>query len=268
MLQPAPRGFAPASVSPIRRITFYVCAALLALITCADFVSHALGFGAPHQIHVVVHEVVSATIIAAAASQLIAPRRFVAAAQALVVMFALAWALDALTLRFSGLGLILLLGLGVALTHPTRRAVFAFRGAFRPWLAALTALAAGPLLSFALGQAALQRADIAPIHASLGHWEWAAMWAAMLVALGLIAAAGARGACLVAWSAGFGAVAYGLASLLYPGEASAASQIWAIIAIAGGVVFVAVAEWDTRRAAGAYYAQRTRAAGPTYVRSQ
>lgn len=265
MLQPAPRGFAPTSGSRLRRILFYACAGLLALITSADFISHALGFGAPHQIHVVVHEVVSATIIAAAISQLIAPRRFVAAAQMLVALFILAWAFDALTLRFSGLGVVLLLGLGVALTHPARGEVFSLRGAFRPWLAGLTALAAGPLLSFSLGQAALQRADIAPIHASLGHWEWAATWAAMLVALGVIAALGARGACLAAWSAGLGAVAYGLASLLYAGEASAASQSWAIAAIVGGALFVAVAEWDARRVSGAYYAQRNGATRPTHA---
>lgn len=241
-------GFTAGSVSSIRRAGFYACAGLLALIASADFVSHALDFYAPHHIHVVAHEIASAAVIACAVSQLVAPRRFVAAAQQLVVVFMVAWLMDSLTARFSGLGVVLLLGMAVVALHPARDAVFRRSGRFRPSLAIVAALGAIPLTIFAWGQAANQRRDVEPVHAALGHWEWVATVAMLIALCGLLAALGTRGFRVPAWSAGLGAVCLGVASLIYTGEASNIGPVWGAVAVGSGVAFIAIAEWEARRA--------------------
>lgn len=241
------RGFAPGTTSGLRRLAFYAVHAVLLLIVAADFIMHAMDFAQPHHIHVIAHEILSASIIVCALSQLIAPRRFVAAAQQLLVIFLLGWLFDALTLRLSGIGLILLLAVAAAALHPAREEVFRPRGRFRLPLAILAALSAAPLIIFSLGQAANQRDGVAPMHALLGHWEWVATVAVAIVAFGLLAALGTRGARIPAWSAGLGAIIYGVGSLLYSGEASSIGTNWAAIAIVGGALFIAIAEWEARR---------------------
>lgn len=131
-------------VSRIRMVAFYAANALLGLIVAADFVMHALTFAGPHLIHVTAHEIVSATVIGAVISQFVAPRRAIAAAQALLALFVAAWGMDALTLRFSGFGVVMLLGVLVVVLHPARGAVFSFRGGFSPTLAIITVLSAVP----------------------------------------------------------------------------------------------------------------------------
>jgi hypothetical protein len=240
------RGFTPGSASALRRIAFYIFDALLLVIVTADFISHALDFEPPHHVHVVTHEIVSATVIACVLSQLIAPRRFVAAAQQLLLIFVIGWLFDALTLRLSGIGVIMLLAVAAAALHPARDEVFCFTGRFRLALAILSVLAAIPLTIFSLGQAANQRDDVDPVHAMLGHWEWVATLAAVIFLFGLLAALGTRGSRIPAWSAGLGAIFFGVGSLMYSGEASSLGTTWSIVAIAGGVIFIAVAEWETR----------------------
>lgn len=235
-------------ISLIRRVAYYGCAVLLLAVLAADFVMHALDFANPHHIHVVMHEIFSGVAIAALLSQIIAPRRFVAGAQGLLVLFVAGWLFDALTLRFSGSGVILLLGVAVAALHPLRGAVFSFRGRLSPTLAVVAVAGAIPLTIYALQQAANQRANFAPVHASLGHWEWAATSAAIIFLFGLLAALGTAGFRLPAWCAGLGAAAFGLASILYDGEASGVGVLWGAVALAGGMVFIALVEWEARHA--------------------
>jgi hypothetical protein len=232
----------------VRRIAFSTCAVLLLALFAADFVMHALDFANPHHIHVVMHEIFSGMAIAALLSQLIAPRRFVAGAQALLVLIVAGWLFDGVTLRFSGIGVFLLLGLAVAALHPLRGAVFSFRGRLRPALATVAVLGAVPLTIYSLQQAANQRENLAPVHASLGHWEWAATSAALIFLFGLLAALGTSGFRLPAWCAGLGAAAFGLASILYDGEASGVGVLWGAVAVTGGVVFIALAESAAHRA--------------------
>jgi hypothetical protein len=240
----------PTTTQPslLRRIAFYACTALLLAMFAADFGMHALEIANPHDIHQVMHEIFSGTAIACLLSQLIAPRRFVAGAQGLLVLFVAGWLFDGLTLRFSGIGVFLLLGVAAAALHPLCGAVFGFRGRVRPALAALAVIGAIPLTVYALQQAANQRENLAPVHASLGHWEWAATSAALIFLFGLLAALGTEGFRLPAWCAGLGAAAFGLASILYDGEASGVGLTWGAVAAAGGVVFIALAEWTARRA--------------------
>ncbi|HEX9036905.1 MAG TPA: hypothetical protein VF808_07920 [Ktedonobacterales bacterium] len=243
-------GTAPARadvVSRTRLFAFYMTCALLGLVTAYDFVMHAFTFAAPHEIHVVVHEIVSAFVITIVVSQLVAPRSASAAAQALLVLFAGAWGLDALTLRFSGLGVVMALGLLAALLHPARAQVVSFRGQLSPALAVLTVLGAIPLVPYILAQATYQRQDFEPLHALLGHWEWAATWAALTLLFGALAALKTPGFRLVAWLTGLGALVFGAASLAYPGEASAAPGVWAGAAVIGGVAFIIATEWESRR---------------------
>lgn len=234
-------------IALIRRIAFYGCAVLLLAVLAADFVMHALDFANPHHIHVVMHEIFSGAPIVCLLSQIIAPRRYVAGAQGLLVLFVAGWLFDGLTLRFSGSGVILLLGVAVAALHPLRGAVFGFRGRVRPTLAVVGVAGAIPLTIYALQQAAYQRDNFAPVHAALGHWEWAATSAAIIFLFGLLAALGTAGFRLPAWCVGLGAAAFGLASILYDGEASGVGVSWGAVALAGGVVFIALAEWEARR---------------------
>ncbi|HEV2236369.1 MAG TPA: hypothetical protein VGR57_06870 [Ktedonobacterales bacterium] len=244
---------APATghLSRARRIAFYTCAVLLLALFSADFALHALDFANPHHIHVALHEIFSGMAIASLLSQLIASRRFVAGAQALLVLFAAGWLFDALTLRFSGIGVFLLLGVAVAALHPLRGAVFSLRGRVRPTLALVSVLGALPLTVYALQQAANQRDNFAPVHASLGHWEWAATAAALIFLFGWLAALGTAGFRLPAWCAGLSAATFGLASILYPGEASAVGALWGVVALVGSALFIALAEWEARRAGNA-----------------
>jgi hypothetical protein len=142
-----PRGFAPGEASIIRRVSYYVIGALFALIITLDFISHAFDFASPHLMHTLIHEITSLTILAVIITQLFAPRRFIAGAQALLAIFILAWLMDALTLRFSGLGLIMLGGVALAALHPARGEILALRSGVNI-----------PLLAVASGRVAASRA--------------------------------------------------------------------------------------------------------------
>jgi hypothetical protein len=195
-------------------VSFYVIGALFALIIALAFIALAFialafialafDFATPHLMHTLIHEITSAIILATIITQLFAPRRFVAGAQTLLAIFALAWLMDALTLRFSGLGLIMLGGVALAALHPARGEILALRSGVNLPLIALALVGALAFLPYALTQAAYQRNDIAPIHADLGHWEWAATLAFLLPLLAVISALRAPSALLPAWLAGLG----------------------------------------------------------------
>jgi hypothetical protein len=116
-----------------------------------------------------------------------------------------------------------------------------------------------PLVWFGLTAARLQR-DGAPVdpHVNMDHWAIMASMAFALVLVGFLAAARTRGWRLTAWCAGLGAAVYGLASIVfhrfpgtnvpYPGSEGIG---WGLVAIVGGLAFIAVAEWEARRAPAA-----------------
>jgi hypothetical protein len=112
---------------------------------------------------------------------------------------------------------------------------------------------------YGLTAARLQRLGVpTDPHVSGDHWVNMASMAFALVLTGLLASARMRGWRLTAWCAGLGVAVYGLASMVfarfpdssvpYPGSEGTE---WGIAALVGGLLFVAVAEWEHRRSTAA-----------------
>lgn len=109
------------------------------------------------------------------------------------------------------------------------------------------ALAAVPLVLYALNQAEIQRAcPPTDGHCEEFHWAQMAALAMALPLVGAVAALRAPGWRLTAWCAGIAATLWGIASLAFPGHASALDQGWAVAAVVGGVAFIGMAEWGRR----------------------
>jgi hypothetical protein len=114
-------------------------------------------------------------------------------------------------------------------------------------LLVLVLAAAAPLLAYAVGQAELQRTDHASEHAAFFHWVESSFAAVAVLLLGLLAALRPAAYRLAAWSSGATLAVLGAASIALGAYASAFGAPWGWLALAGGVAFVGVAEWETRR---------------------
>jgi hypothetical protein len=80
-----------------------------------------------------------------------------------------------------------------------------------------------------------------------GHWSAMGAFALSIAALAGIAALGIPGWRLPAWSSGLAAIGYGVVSLAFPEDASAALPVWALLSIAWGVAFVVTGQVEWRR---------------------
>jgi hypothetical protein len=157
----------------------------------------------------------------------------------------------------------LILGAGVAVAaaillalHPARDEVLHSKTDPSPLLGVFALAGSIPLVWFGLTEARLQRTG-SPLnpHVNMSHWTTMASMAFGLVLAGLLASARIRGWRLTAWCAGVGTAVYGLASIVfhrfpgtdvrYPGGEGNA---WGLVALIGGLTFVALAEWEARGA--------------------
>lgn len=145
--------------------------------------------------------------------------------------------------------LILVPALGVLLAlHPARREFLKRGDSFSPTLLLVAILGGIPLIGYALHMGAEAQELSGPPH----HVQRLSTMAAMAVAIlltGLLASLKTRGWMIPAWSAGSAAVVFGLASMAFPDHPGAEGRGWASMAIAGGVLFIGVAEWEARRSA-------------------
>jgi hypothetical protein len=132
------------------------------------------------------------------------------------------------------------------LLSPTREPPFP-SGRPSPILVVLVVAAAVPLLGYALDNAQLQRTDSFSEHAQFFHWVETSFYAVAVLLLGALVAVRPATYRLSAWCAGVALAVLGGASLLLGDYASALDTGWAWAALAGGVVFVAAAEWEARR---------------------
>jgi len=129
--------------------------------------------------------------------------------------------------------------------HPAREQ-FLRRGAgFSRKLLAITILGAIPLITYALDMGAQAQDLVGPPH----HVQRLSTMAAMAIAIvliGLLAAFKTRGWRIPAWGAGTAAIVFGLASMAFPDDPGALGRGWGGLAVAGGVLFIAVAESEGR----------------------
>ena len=156
----------------------------------------------------------------------------------------------ALTLDPFTLPFVVLIGVLWAIV-PSRDGAFPIVGRPSPIMLGLLAVAAVPLLTYALGQAELQRTDQASAHAAFFHWVEAAFYAVAVLLFGLLGALWPAEFRLATWCAGLALAILGAASLVLGEHASAIGAPWSCAALVGGVAFIAAGEWELRRAASA-----------------
>jgi cytochrome c oxidase subunit 2 len=140
----------------------------------------------------------------------------------------------------------MLVGMGTiiaAALHPARPDFFrSFRFSRINWvMLGLVVIAAVPLLAFASTNIGLQ-GTVTNEHAGMGHYGFMAAAAFTVIGVGLLASLRPDGWRLTAWVAGLLPALLGLASVVYPDVDSSLGLVWALAAIAWGVVFVAAAE--------------------------
>jgi hypothetical protein len=232
-----------------RRFAFYGLAGVFTAVCGLDFVHHLLDFsqdGGVHHVHVAMHAVVTGSLLVGMAVQLRRPARNVAALQQAFVVSVVAAAVAALGGNIAVLPFAFIaVGVVVVLLHPSRTQMLQ---AGRVNLALLIAavLAAPPVIGYALGQYHLQVIGADPIHASRGHYALMASGVVALLLVVVVAALGARGFRVPAWTAGIGSVVLGAFSIVGPADSSSFGTGWGIAAIAAGIVVVGLSEWHLR----------------------
>jgi hypothetical protein len=181
-------------------------------------------------------------------AQLRAPERKIAAMQQVLLVIpslALGSAVAADTQNLVP-ALILVPGLGILLAlHPARAELFRRGASVSPALLALGLAGGIPLIAYALDMGAQARELTGPPH----HVQRLSVMAALAIAIlltSLLAALQTQGWRIPAWCAGSAAVVLGLAFMAFPEHPGAEGRLWAGLAIAGGLVFVTVAEWERR----------------------
>lgn len=151
---------------------------------------------------------------------------------------------DAGILKRNPLYLVAAVTLVAALLHPAGRDFFrSFSVARVNWLMlAMVGIAAGPLVAYASTNIRLQQGSFSNEHAALGHYAFMAAFSFTIIGVGVLASLRPDGWRLTAWVAGLLPAVIGLTSIIYPDVSSSLGLVWALAAIAWGVVFVATAE--------------------------
>lgn len=80
----------------------------------------------------------------------------------------------------------------------------------------------------------------------VGHWSAMGAFALIVLGLAVVGALRPPGWGIPAWSAGLSSILYGSASFANPGDASSATAVWALLAIAWGLAFIGAAERERR----------------------
>ena len=116
-------------------------------------------------------------------------------------------------------------------------------------MTSLVSLAAIPWIILAISQIELSRLNLpGDTHDQMEHWQRMAVFASLMIVSGLIGATDRTGWRLTAWTVAYGSVIYGLQSLLFSSQASAAPAGWAIAAAGSGVAYLVAAERRARSA--------------------
>lgn len=116
-----------------------------------------------------------------------------------------------------------------------------------PVMLIMVAVAAVPLVLYALGQAELQRTDQTSEHDAFFHWVETAFYAVAILLLGVLAALRPGVFRMAGWMAGAALAILGAASLFLPGYASALETPWSWAALLGGLAFISLGAWEASR---------------------
>ncbi|WP_396610440.1 hypothetical protein ACH9L7_09275 [Haloferax sp. S1W] len=228
---------------------------LLVLVTlgmAAAFISELLSFSilgwgtggeelGIHRLHLMTIAANAWIIILAVAAQLYRPLKRVALMQ---IAFAVTVLILVATIVGGGpveevIPFFVLTGL-MMLFHPAGRDVLSLGEDYSPALLGLVAVAAIPVLAFAVNQFGLQ--STGDSHAVMGHYMEMAMMSIILLLTSLVAAAGAPGHRFVAWLSAGLAVYFGALSLVFPAQVSSVDIVWAAALVLWGLAFVATSE--------------------------
>ena len=131
----------------------------------------------------------------------------------------------------------------VLVAHPAGRDLLRRGGSYSPAMLALVAIAAVPLLAFAINQWSLSASATDP-HALAGHYVMMAGLAIAPLAYGLVAALGFTGWRLAAWLAALPMTYYGLMSIAFTDQSGSTGVLWGALAIIWAIAFVATAEYS------------------------
>ena len=129
------------------------------------------------------------------------------------------------------------------LAHPAGRSLFRRGESYSPVLLGLVAVAAVPLLAFAVAQLGMSP-NPADDHALMGHYVMMAGLAIAPLAYGLFAALGFKGWRLASWIAALPMAYYGLLSIAFPAQVGSTGAMWGVAAILWAIAFVVVAEYS------------------------
>lgn len=131
--------------------------------------------------------------------------------------------------------------------HPHRDRLLSGHASSGP-LMGLSVVGAIPLLWYAWGQLAIQRAAPAsdPHAAPEPHYAGAAAVSIVLVLLAFAAARRPEGWRLPAWSAGLGALILGVAAIVLPEYRSSFGSAWGAATLFWGLAFIVATEWQIR----------------------
>ncbi len=235
-----------------------------------------------HKVHEISFGALFALSLVGDISQFRSPERKVAPMYQVLIPILLGMAAVAFAEQFDPFIVIFVIPpLLMLAVHPARRELF--RPALEPSAVLLLAAAAAavPLVAFAAGELELA-ADAAPVAARVesklpedasdarfeqelerqaktpemrdvvrhaGHWSVMGAFGLSIAALALLAALKPAGWRVAAWSAACAAILYGVASAVFPTDASARPGAWAIAAISWGVVFLLISETEARKGA-------------------
>ena len=210
------------------------------------------GAGATHEIHFLAQGVFAWAILSAVAVQLRRPAARVGAAWVYgagtvlaFVMFLVLADLPAEVVPIVAAAAVIAAIAFVA--HPSPwRAKFAPVAAPSRTLFVLAAVAAVPLVSYAIGQLDIHAASgPQDEHYGFGHWVVMAVYALLAPLLGAIAAWKVSGWRFPLWIAGLMVAALGVGSLAIT-AVSQLSTVWALLAIVWGAAFIVWGEVEAR----------------------
>jgi hypothetical protein len=225
-----------------------IISGLLGLNAAAQAMGHFSTLS--HRIHDLTFAFVFGTAAVGLAAQLVSPSRNPAGQLmalipwvGLLLVFPLTnyWVAPGAGFVIAATALFGALTLNATIFHPSGRDLFRSFSVSRvdriPL--ALVTIAAVPLLAFASTNIELQRTVIND-HSAAGHYGFMAAFSFTVIGVGLLASLRPDGWRLTAWVAGILPGLLGLASLVFPVDSSL-GLVWALAAIAWGVVFIATA---------------------------